>query len=1098
MLITPTAIAYTDTAADDSFNNATGTLSGSDRDGDTLTYGISGVTAVAGVATKVGTYGTLAVTVATGAYTYTPNDAAIEALKAGATDTFTVTTSDGSLSDSKTLAVNLTGANDTPDIRAQAGDAAAVSLAETDVGLTSLNNKLTVTDADVTDTINSTVTLFSFTGPNGGLTSQQLLSYFSVTPLTGLAANPSDVNNLTWNFDSGSEAFNFLNSGQSLVLTYAVMVNDGNGGSDTQNVTVTINGTADNAAPVYLAGSLTASAVGAISFRVNDADSGQMLSLSTAFTPAPGVVQQSPGINSDSVFTLMATEQSQGNAIIYDVSVNDGNSGSAGIFARIFLGAVSQDFLSSPVGVPQVIYGFGGADSLASGGGNDFLFGGTGDDTLIGNAGDDYIDGGADNDSLTGGDGVDFFYSDAGTDSVADLGRGGADALVVGGGTVNAAVHTAWTAANTTANSGVVNITTPGLAVNLSAANGPTGYSVTNTGAATTLVGSAFNDVLTGAAGNDTLNGGLGGDNLNGGAGTDTYSLGDSDAVMDTVTDNGNAVTVSSGAIAGFDLVQQFQTATDVLNFNGGTGKQFAGTFNSTNRTFTAGTGASNNDAIVFNDANNNGLVDAGEAALVVTGVAALGGAVDLNGTAAGLGYPLAVVPANTAPVFQATSLNATAAGVITFRVNDANIGQTLGLVNSYNPAPVAVQQAPGTNSDTVFTLTAAQQGTLNEYFVSVSDSLASTGNVVRIIRGQAAGTDTLNDPGGTIPVVAYGFDGGDSFTTGTGNDFLFGGNGNDTLNGGGGTDVFDGGAGNDRFDYVSADFIAAETVDGGADTDTLNFTNAAAVVDAAFTNKSNLEAITLGNFTNSVTLGSNAAAAFANLTVTGGTGADTLNASAIGEAVTLNGGSGDDVLTGGSGNDSLTGGSGNDSLEGGAGADTISVGSSGDDNTQQRVFYRTTADGGASGATTGFDTVNQFDVTGNGDVIVITGALRTAVDRSGNGNFSNVITNASNNNGNDAINAGTELIVFQDSGTNITNFSSLSAIASDLDDELNFTVLSGGERILILFNVSDTQSGLLLYTDSGGDDTITAADLQIIGIFNTNGELGNGDVVFG
>ena len=66
--------------------------------------------------------------------------------------------------------------------------------------------KLTVTDVDTNDTVSSTVTLASFTGPNGGLSNAQLLSYFSVTPAAGLAANVGDVNNLTWNFNSGMGA----------------------------------------------------------------------------------------------------------------------------------------------------------------------------------------------------------------------------------------------------------------------------------------------------------------------------------------------------------------------------------------------------------------------------------------------------------------------------------------------------------------------------------------------------------------------------------------------------------------------------------------------------------------------------------------------------------------------------------------------------------------------------------------------------------------------------------------------------------------------------------------------------------------------------
>lgn len=174
------------------------------------------------------------------------------------------------------------------------------------------------------------------------------------------------------------------------------------------------------------------------------------------------------------------------------------------------------------------------------------------------------------------------------------------------------------------------------------------------------------------------------------------------------------------------------------------------------------------------------------------------------------------------APVFQASSLTADAAGVISFRVNDSNTGQTLSLVNGYSPVPGVVQQSPGTNSDTVFTLSAVQQpnSAFSDYTVNVSDGNGgSTGNVVQILRGQALGTDAVNNPAGTTPVVAYGFDNDDSFQTGTANDFLFGGNGNDTLGGGGGNDLLDGGDGSD-------------SITGGVGADNITLTEATPASD--------------------------------------------------------------------------------------------------------------------------------------------------------------------------------------------------------------------------------------------------------------------------
>ncbi|WP_461168456.1 DUF4347 domain-containing protein, partial [Uliginosibacterium sediminicola] len=117
-LSTPTAASYTDTSANDTFSNDTGTLAATDRDsGQILTYGITGGSVASGVSTLAGTYGSLSVNTSTGAYTYTPNATAINALTANTTDSFTVTVSDGNGgTNTATYTVNLTAANDTPTL----------------------------------------------------------------------------------------------------------------------------------------------------------------------------------------------------------------------------------------------------------------------------------------------------------------------------------------------------------------------------------------------------------------------------------------------------------------------------------------------------------------------------------------------------------------------------------------------------------------------------------------------------------------------------------------------------------------------------------------------------------------------------------------------------------------------------------------------------------------------------------------------------------------------------------------------------------------------------------------------------------------------
>jgi len=107
-LTAPTAIAYTDTAFIDTFTAESATLSATDPESDTLTYGIQSGTVSGATVTRIGTYGTLTLTTATGAYTYTPNGAAIEATGANTSEDFTVTVSDGTNTVTQTLTVNLT------------------------------------------------------------------------------------------------------------------------------------------------------------------------------------------------------------------------------------------------------------------------------------------------------------------------------------------------------------------------------------------------------------------------------------------------------------------------------------------------------------------------------------------------------------------------------------------------------------------------------------------------------------------------------------------------------------------------------------------------------------------------------------------------------------------------------------------------------------------------------------------------------------------------------------------------------------------------------------------------------------------------------
>ena len=225
---------------------------------------------------------------------------------------------------------------------------------------------------------------------------------------------------------------------------------------------------------------------------------------------------------------------------------------------------------------------------------------------------------------------------------------------------------------------------------------------------------------------------------------------------------------------------------------------------------------------------------------------------------------------------------------------------------------------------------------------------------------------------------------GGDSITAGAGNDVVFGAGGNDTISGndgfdtvmgGQGADRMTGGLGNDVFRMQGVSDIdgLAEVVNGGADSDTLDFTFFAAsgAVDLSLATLISIETLSIS--ANDVTLTSAQLGAFAGIfgsgfqdrlfltdgglvDLTGATiqnideirGNDLANqlnltGVALGQYLNLQGGNdaatgsdgsdridggvGQDSLTGAAGNDTLLGGDDNDSLQGGAGGDLIDGG---------------------------------------------------------------------------------------------------------------------------------------------------------------------------
>ena len=161
--------------------------------------------------------------------------------------TYTVRATDSQTdSDDHTVTITINGTNEDPTITVEAGDSDAQTLSEIDSGL-SVGGTLSVEDLDVTDTTDASVESFTVvSGDDGGLGA-------SLAGMMSVGTNPvidavSTSGKIAWTFDSGSEAFDYLAVGESLVVAYELKATDSEGASDTHNVTITIEGT--NEVPV--------------------------------------------------------------------------------------------------------------------------------------------------------------------------------------------------------------------------------------------------------------------------------------------------------------------------------------------------------------------------------------------------------------------------------------------------------------------------------------------------------------------------------------------------------------------------------------------------------------------------------------------------------------------------------------------------------------------------------------------------------------------------------------------------------------------------------------------------------------------------------
>jgi VCBS repeat-containing protein len=220
-----------DTIVFDKFSASIGSFSASFGSGVTPIFGVAGgavgPVVIAGATydvEKPGSYGTLYLNSASGAYTYVPNNDAINALKVSTTDNFTITASDGLASASQTFTVDIDGVNDASVVSGVA-IGSVVEAAAGAHGVPSASG--TLTDTDVDDPANT------FTAVSSPHVSDHSYGSFTITT----------NGHWTYTLDDSNPAVQALNASETLTDTFTVTTI----GGTPEVVTVTIQGSNDPA-----------------------------------------------------------------------------------------------------------------------------------------------------------------------------------------------------------------------------------------------------------------------------------------------------------------------------------------------------------------------------------------------------------------------------------------------------------------------------------------------------------------------------------------------------------------------------------------------------------------------------------------------------------------------------------------------------------------------------------------------------------------------------------------------------------------------------------------------------------------------------------
>lgn len=321
-----------------------------------------------------------------GGLTYIPG-LAFQQLAVGetASDTVSYTVSDGQGGTAtQDVVITITGENDAPTIAA----AITASADEDDPGF-SVDLLAGASDIDTSDTLNVT-SLVLISGDGSGI----------VLDGNSLSVDPS--------------AYSALTQGQSEIVVFSYLVDDGNGGQISQTATVTINGI--DVLPLFTAQNdvvdfnliLAGSYIEGSQYDGLAGDDNVVLAADEAAAIAAGYSFNGNG-------SARAFRAGEGDDIVVGGSLDDNINGQGG--NDTLRGNDGNDRINGGDG-DDVLEGGNGADRLLGLDGNDVISGGDGNDTLEGWHGDNTLSGGNGDDSLQSASGDDLLMGGDGNDTI--------------------------------------------------------------------------------------------------------------------------------------------------------------------------------------------------------------------------------------------------------------------------------------------------------------------------------------------------------------------------------------------------------------------------------------------------------------------------------------------------------------------------------------------------------------------------------------------------------------------------------------------------------------------------------------------------------